>query len=90
MIEDDLSWKKTFDERQHFEVREHLFPNSEIEILDDFRQIPEFSKNSKARALMFWILALYISMQALVKTEFKNQLKWSMVGGMINTPPPSP
>ena len=60
-----------------------FFQIAKLRFLTGIEKIPEFSKNSqgrslKARGLIFWFLALYIHILALVKTEFEKIIK--MVG----------
>ena len=54
-----------------------------LTILPIFDKIPEFSKNSQGRSLkdgdlIFWILALYIRIQAYVKKNLLQNPKWRM------------
>ena len=64
-----------------------------IMICADFWQISQIFKKSqgtslKARDIIFWILALYIHIQAPVKTEFAKSIKMvDFKGGGMITPP---
>ena len=63
-------------------VREHLFPNSKINI---FNNIWQFSTSFSKK--FCWILAIYIHIQAHVKTEFAKSITKIYFMGNDDCPP---
>ena len=68
-------------------IENTFFQIAKLRFLTIFDKITEFSKNSqglslKPRGLLFWILALYIHIEAPVKTEFAKSIIWSIFVGL--------